>query len=314
VLSCHSIVALFLAGVVKLHTGAPQVEIPAGKYPVGDPKVGKTAELEAFEIDKYEVSIGEYAEFIKYLEEHPEEENKWDYSGGTRSVVERAKLDARHVTNEVKTFITNAKVRGSSVFKDKSRGEPGASVDVNCPIVGITWGDAYAYAKWRGRDLPTEQEWEAAARGARGFHYPWGSDLDLKRMNSNEGYQSMKPGSAKVNDGFNYWAPVDQFAEDQSESGVVGMAGNVAEWVYQKGEKQLMPAIKGGSFATPAIPMYERMEKLTADDCWFIWPESSRPTAHERARLHQSDRIYVGDTVSANVRSLYIGFRTVKRK
>jgi len=72
--------------------------------------------------------------------------------------------------------------------------------------------------------------------------------------------------------------------------------------------------LKGGSFATPPIPMYGRMEKLTADDCWFVWPEAQRPAAGTPARPDQAERFFVGDTVNANMRSLYIGFRTVKRK
>ena len=285
-----------------------QIEIPAGSYSVGDPDAGATrVDLGAFEIDKYEVSIGDYAAFIKYLEEHTDEEHKWDHPASTQRHV-------RHVTNEVKTLITNAKGRGGAVFKDKNRGEPGVAVDLNCPMVGISWWDAYAYAKWKNRDLPTEEEWEAAARGPRGFKYPWGDELKLGRMNSNDGYQAMKPGSHSPNDGYNYWSAVDIFGDDESPFKVVGMGGNVAEWVYRKSNNKDEALIKGGSFATPPIPMFGRMEKLAADDCWFVWPEASRPAANAPTRPDAPDRFYVGDTVSANMRSLYIGFRTVKRK
>jgi hypothetical protein len=72
--------------------------------------------------------------------------------------------------------------------------------------------------------------------------------------------------------------------------------------------------IKGGSFATPPIPLFGRMEKLAADDCWFVWPEAQRPKDNVPTRPEAAERLFVGDTVSANMRSLYIGFRTVKRK
>jgi hypothetical protein len=56
------------------------------------------------------------------------------------------------------------------------------------------------------------------------------------------------------------------------------------------------------------------MEKLAADDFWFIRPEAMRPAANAPLRPNQSDLYYVGDTVNANMRPRYIGFRTVKRK
>ena len=281
-----------------------QVNIPAGTYDAGDPQAGAKATLEAFDIDKYEVTIGEYAKFIAWCEQNPDREHEFDHPRGDRRM--------RHLNDEVTTIILNAK-RGKRLFHhpadpSKKIGEdPGAAVDLNCPMVGVTFWDAYAYARWRGNDLPTEEQWEAAARGTKGFKYPWGDELKPKNFNSNAGYNSLMPGGTKTDDGYNYWAPVDAFSGDVSEFKVVGMAGNVCEWV-KEGPKEL-PLLKGGSFASDPIPMWGRVMKIPADDAWFVHPASKK-----RPGPQIGEAFFVGEAVTPAFRSLYIGFRTVKRK
>jgi len=296
-----------------------QVEIPAGSYMVGSPEEGNRATLGTFEIDKFEVSINEYAKFVAWCEKNPDKEHEFDHPRGERR--------SSHVNDEVKTLIMNAIVRGGRVFKsdaNPARGlpaDPGVAIDLNSPMVGVTFWDAYAYAHWRGkileggaaRDLPTEEEWEAAARGKRGFRYPWGDEMKVGNFNSNKGYKPLSPGGTTSNDGFNYWAPVDHFGGDESEFKVVGMAGNVMEWVYRKEGTREIPLLKGGSFASDPIPMWGRVLTIPADDAWFIWPASNKPAGNVVAQPGTT-RSFVGDPVTASVRSLYIGFRTVKRK
>ncbi len=294
-----------------------QVQIPAGSYPVGSPEAGSKAALGAFEIDKYEVSINEYAKFIAWCEQNPDKEHEFDHPRGDRK--------AAHVNNDVKALILNAAVRGRRVFKQDAiparnvPADPGVEVDLNSPMVGVTFWDAYAYAHWRGkvleggapRDLPTEEEWEAAARGPRGFKYPWGDEMKPDKFNSNAGYKPLLPGSTKTDDGFNYWAPVDAFTGDVSEFKVVGMAGNVCEWVYRKEGNKEIPLLKGGSFASDPIPMWGRILKIPAEDAWYIHPAAEKKTLRPGP---ETEAYFVGDDVTASVRSLYIGFRTVKRK
>ena len=293
-----------------------QVQIPVGRYMVGSPQEGTNATLGKFEIDKYEVSIGEYAKFIVWCEQNAAREHEFDHPRGDRKTP--------HVNQDVKALILNATVRGGRVFKhaanpaQKLGEDPGAEVDLNSPMVAVTFWDAYAYAQWRGkiadkdgipRDLPTEEEWEAAARGTKGYKYPWGDELKPKNFNSNAGYNPLMPGATKTDDGYNYWAPVDAFMSDVSEFGVVGMAGNVCEWVYRKEGNKEIPLLKGGSFASDPIPMWGRIQKIPAEDAWYV-----RPAAEKKSTRMDGEAYFVGDDVTHSIRSLYIGFRTVKRK
>jgi formylglycine-generating enzyme len=83
------------------------------------------------------------------------------------------------------------------------------------PVLGVQWGDAQAYAKWAGKALPTESEWELAARGPRSFVHPWGDGRAVWE-------RRRTPGQID---------PVGSFRTDRSVYGVLDVAGNAREWV-----------------------------------------------------------------------------------
>ncbi|MEQ1813817.1 MAG: SUMF1/EgtB/PvdO family nonheme iron enzyme, partial [Candidatus Nitrotoga sp.] len=96
----------------------------------------------------------------------------------------------------------------------------------NLPVMSVTWSDAQKYCTWLKKRLPTENEWEIAARGKQGYEYPWGNVFDIKKTNDGQANDKLADRNQD-----NPIAPVGSYPEDKSPFGVMDMAGNVSEWV-----------------------------------------------------------------------------------
>lgn len=111
------------------------------------------------------------------------------------------------------------------------------------PVTGVSWEDAVAYANWAGKRLPSEDEWEAAARGPQSLVYPWGNAFEAWRPNHS-------------GTGTKDTAPVGSFRGDRSVYGCFDMAGNVIEWTASAPDGKTQTRLKensnmilrGGSF------------------------------------------------------------------
>lgn len=159
------------------------VEVPAGPFTTGseagneDEAPAHEVDLPAFEIDKFEVTNADFAQFV-----------------------------------EATGYQTDADKEGRTKnWRSTAEGKD------NHPVVFVSWNDAMAYCQWVGKRLPTEAEWEKAARGTDGRIYPWGDEWDPAKANVKE-------------TGLRGTAAVGSFGAGASPYGAEDMAGNVWEW------------------------------------------------------------------------------------
>jgi formylglycine-generating enzyme required for sulfatase activity/DNA-binding NarL/FixJ family response regulator len=232
------------------------IKVPGGEFIYQD---GEKLSLPTFFIDQHEVTIGQYAGFLRYLEEHPGDTAKFRHPAQPKE------------KSHVPVGWGDEKLASGIMFGYHARAKKWgryheAPLDVNSPVFGVDWFDAYAYAKWKGRRLPTEQEWEKAARGTRGFKYPWGNEPDASKVNSGSDYDA-DPTKGGDTDGYKRWSPVDAKEGDRSPFGMIGAAGNVSEWTASfdadpQMPNQEIPVIRGGNWKNPDFSTTRRVLRL----------------------------------------------------
>lgn len=212
-------------------TTVDMVLVPAGPFIMGidDPRASKDEKparqvfLNAFHIDRHEVTTAQFAEFVSATGYRTSAEQE-----GQAEKTDR--IDWRHPRGPCTDTL---------------------AIDLH-PVVYISWHDAQAYCAWRGKRLPTEAEWEKAARGSDGRVWPWGNLFD---------HRANHWGSA---DGHEQTAPVGSYPAGASPFGAVDLAGNVWEWcadwysgALPVGENPQGPAtgqfkvLRGGSWINP---------------------------------------------------------------
>ncbi len=185
------------------------VRIPAGTFVY---QKNEKIKLPEFWISKHEVTIGQYADFLKALKKSAAGAFDHPLQPQTKTSHEPVKWGQYY-----------AAAKAGTTFN-------GESITLNTPVSQVDWWDAYAFAKWSGQRLPTEQEWEKAARGEQGLLYPWGNKPNSQAANLGDDYDPSPKGKGGQIDGYNLWAPITRVTLDVSPYGVCDMAGNVSEW------------------------------------------------------------------------------------
>jgi formylglycine-generating enzyme len=258
-------------------TVVDMVRIPAGEYRMGtaegsdglaDEHPERQVFLHAFFIDRFEVTNQDYAAFVQSTGHRPP------------------------ANNNAASTIWNDTTYPQAIAKH--------------PVVNVSWEDAVSYCRWSGKRLPTEAEWEKAARGTDGRRYPWGNDWSWKKANSASYWAGQTIEFQSGADWEAFWIkgdgarmakekgikgevltlPVGSFPDGTSPFGIHDLAGNVAEWVqdwydpnyYRSAplsdpsgpERGAIKSMRGGSWLKPAISL------RTSDRDWGIM--DSRPS------------------------------------
>lgn len=204
------LVLLLCLGITALSSGQALIHrppspegmefIPAGAFRMGsntgnpDEKPVHSVYVDAFYMDKYEVTNAEYAKFLNAKGKHAEAGQEWVYVSSDYAQIEYV----------------------SGIYRAKRGYE-------NHPVTQVSWYGAMAYAAWKGKRLPTEAEWEKAARGGLvGLNYPWGNSIDTTRANYFKDYSVFGRATGPPP------KAVGQYAANGY--GLHDMSGNVREW------------------------------------------------------------------------------------
>jgi formylglycine-generating enzyme required for sulfatase activity len=195
--------------------------IPAGSF---EYQKNEEVKLADYWMRKTEVTIAQYAEFLAELKKGPA--NRFDHP-------DQPKTKEGHTPPKWAAYFPAA--QSGTSFN-------GEALSLDMPVTQVDWFDAYAFARWRGERLPTEQEWEKAARGQKGLRYPWGNQSSPKAANLGDDYTTSANAKGGQVDGYNLTAPVTRTTQDMSPYGVQDMAGNVQEWTASESKDAAWPA------------------------------------------------------------------------
>jgi sulfatase modifying factor 1 len=228
--------------------GREMVEIPAGPF-----KMGST-----------DGDYDEAPEHQVYLETH-----YMDRYEVTQAEYERFVK----ATKNPKPFVP--------VFDD----DPSKIIKPEYAAMGMSWSDAAAYCRWAGKRLPTEAEWEKAAKGEGSRKYPWGNSIGPRYANL-EGEE----------DGYKYLAPPGRFEAGRSPYGLYDMAGNVAEWVADTYDDKYYSK---STYRDPKGPP-EGQNRVIRGGSWRESPNGARVAKRFQAKMWRTDAT--------------IGFRCAKDK
>jgi formylglycine-generating enzyme required for sulfatase activity len=208
--------------------------------------------VDGFWIDKYTVTNAQFSRFFeetKYITLAERPPNAADYPGAKPEMLIPASVMFRKAPDGVNlsdhynwwTYVPGADWRHPYGPESTLKGL------AKHPVVHIAFEDALAYAEWAGKDLPTEAEWEFAARGGlEGAEFAWGDELTPAGKQMANTWQGAFPSENTLEDGYEWSAPVGSFPPNGY--GLYDMIGNVWEWTkdwYQEHHEDPTPRDEG---------------------------------------------------------------------
>ncbi len=268
--------------------------VPAGEFTMGSVDADSEADsnekpqhkvyLGAFWIDRTEVTNAMFGRFVSATSYQTDAEKRgrsWVYNLSTKKWEETNGANWRHP-------------RGPAT--DLS------GLDSH-PVVHVSWNDAVAYCRLAGRRLPTEAEWEKAARGMDSRKYPWGSQgVAGNLLNFADRNLDMYYADKNVDDGYRFTAPVGSYPAGASLYGALDMAGNVWEWMVSLwGRNEQTP-----EFRYPYNPTDGREDISASDTVLRVLRGGSWADAQKGVRATFRDKNTPHEAVD------YIGFRCAR--
>lgn len=244
------------------------VYIPAGSFKMGDKDLSTVAMqhevyIDAFYMDKYEVTVSEFKKFVE----------------ATGYKTDAEKRDSSLVFKDDEWVVMKGvnwhhDVEGSLIQPDC----------INHPVIHVSWYDAKAYAHWSGKRLPTEAEWEYAARsGRKEYQYAWGNGKPNGKNGGNFSDNRTFGSWTKwegYDDGFAHTAPVGSYAPNKF--GLYDMSGNVAEWCEDWYDRKYYESSPYRNPKGPADGQYRIYRGGSWHERFTMWcanRESDSPTA-----------------------------------
>jgi formylglycine-generating enzyme required for sulfatase activity len=215
--------------------GVSMVLVPAGEFIMGsdngqaDEKPAHQVYLDAFYMDKYEVTNAHYQACVN--------------------------AGACFPPSSIKSF-THPSYFGNQEFD-------------NYPVIWMNWNMARTFCEWRGGRLPTEAEWEKAARGLSASNYPWGNELANNYANLCDLNCSGPQAEQGIDDGFSDISPVGFYSSGISPYGAYDMSGNVMEWVADFYDENYYATL--GAFSENPKGPSDGMEKVLRGGSWHSY-------------------------------------------
>ncbi|WP_161968908.1 SUMF1/EgtB/PvdO family nonheme iron enzyme [Aquitalea magnusonii] len=255
-------------------------------------------------MDRHEVSNAQFARFVGA----PPAIAPWPSAGwmaGTTLMCQPGCASPAPWCSSCPAGWTRTKSTGGTLFPAPTggsrKGRAAAGAAGNHPVVHIAREDAMAYARWAGRSLPTEAEFEYAARGAVASRFPWGDSLQRQGRQMANTWQGPFPFKNNTEDGFAATAPVGCFAANGY--GLFDLIGNVWEWTADDWSTPLPAATAQPALnLEAALSLQARGSKLGTIKggsflCSPLYCQRYRPSARHAQEL--------------SLGSSHIGFRTV---
>ncbi|XP_013205753.1 inactive C-alpha-formylglycine-generating enzyme 2 [Microtus ochrogaster] len=242
----------------RLQLGSAQapamVQLPGGQFLMGtDAPDGRDGEgparevtVKSFAIDVFPVTNKDFREFVREKKFRTEAET----FGWSFVFEDFVPPELRNEANQMPSVLWWLPVQ-RAFWRQPAGPGSGIREKLELPVVHVSWNDAVAYCAWRGKRLPTEEEWEFAARGGlKGQVYPWGNKFQPNRTNL---WQGKFPKGDRAEDGFHGLSPVSAFPP-QNNYGLYDLMGNVWEWTastYQSAGQD-MRVLRGASWIDTA--------------------------------------------------------------